>query len=83
MKKEWFFESQRIFKAWKVENKKSSETIRQTITADRYEEKVFLTPEGGGMPEVWTLTAYRNTGAIYLLPETGAPIRTYLRQETY
>ena len=80
MKKNWFFEVQAIFKKWKKDNKKSSDCISQYITSDIYEEKLFLYPEAGGNQMVFKLIAYRNTDEIYLIPDQGEPIRTYLRK---
>lgn len=83
MKKgKWYYEAQKLFSKWKVKENKQSDCAKQILTLSTLEEHHNIYPKGGGMPQAFTLHAYKNTGEVYLLPEYGEPVRIYLRKRT-
>lgn len=78
--KKWFYDAQDLFKKWKKDNHKSSETFSQNITPDVYRERVFVYPRQGGSPVVYELVANRHTDEVYLMPSVGIAERVYLRK---
>ncbi len=81
MKKgKWFYTAQRLFKEWKAINEMTGDCIKQVITQSSLEEQWFLRKkDGSSVNEKYTLHAYKNTDEVYLLPEYGPPVRTYLQ----